>query len=125
MRRFDPRRMHARVFCALPGTFPLSGQSTAEVHGRVTDASHKPVVSAFVIMTAQDTSLMRAATTDDAGEFEFASLPIGTYQPQVKAADFPTLETSGVRASIGQVVSLDVVLSQLRSLRSAVREIRD
>ncbi len=103
--------MKALVFCALLA-FPAWGQNTAEVRGKVTDASHKPVVSAFVLITAQDTSLMRAATTDDAGEFEFSSLPIGTYHLQVKADDFLAFEASGLRASIGQVVNLDVVLSQ-------------
>jgi hypothetical protein len=70
------------------------------------------VVSAFVIITAQDTSLMRAATTDDRGEFEFASLPIGSYQIQVKADGFLAFEAGSVRASIGQVVDLDITLSQ-------------
>jgi hypothetical protein len=55
---------------------------------------------------------MRAATTDDAGEFEFASLPIGSYQLQVKADGFLAFETGSIRASIGQVVSLDILLSQ-------------
>ena len=71
----------------------------AEVRGNVTDGSHKPVVSAFVILTAQDTSVMRAATTDDAGEFAFASLPIGTYDLQVKADSFVTFHLASVRAS--------------------------
>jgi hypothetical protein len=64
------------------------------------------------MITAHDTSVMRAATTDDAGEFEFASLPIGTYSLQVRADDFPTFEANALRASIGQGVSLDIVLSQ-------------
>jgi hypothetical protein len=101
----------ALVFCALLA-LPALGQNTAEVRGKVTDLSHKPVVSAFVIITTQDTSLMRAATTDDAGEFEFASLPIGSYQMQVKADGFQISEASGIRVSIGQVVNLDVILSQ-------------
>ncbi|MBZ5654477.1 MAG: carboxypeptidase regulatory-like domain-containing protein [Acidobacteriia bacterium] len=109
MSRF--RLTNALVFCALLA-LPAWGQSTAEVRGRVTDASHQPVVSAFVIITAPDTSFMRAATTDDAGEFEFASLPIGTYHLRVKADGFLTFEASRVRASIGQVVNLVVVLSQ-------------
>ncbi len=111
MRRFFQLLTNALVFCALLA-LPAWGQNTAEVRGKVTDASHKPVVSAFVIITAQDTSFMRAASTDDAGEFEFPSLPIGTYHLQVKADDFLTFEASGVRASIGQVVNLDVALSQ-------------
>jgi len=51
-------------------------QSTAEIRGRVQDEAHGPVVSAFVLLTAEDTSLMRAATTDDAGEFAFPALPV-------------------------------------------------
>jgi hypothetical protein len=58
------------------------------------------VVSAFLIITAQDTSFMRAETTDDAGEFAFASLPIGTYHLQVKADDFLPFEASGLRANL-------------------------
>src|ERR1019366_10639198 len=111
MRRFFQLLTNALVFCALLA-LPAWGQNTAEVRGKVTDASHQPVVSAFVLITAQDTSFMRAASTDDAGEFEFPSLPIGTYQLQVKADDFLTFEASGIRASIGQVVNLDVALSQ-------------
>ena len=101
--------------------FPAWGQNTAEVRGEVTDASHQPVVSAFVLITAQDTSFMRAASTDDAGEFEFPSLPIGTYQLQVKADDFLTFEASGIRASIGEVVNLDVVLSQKQGSAGSLR----
>ena len=112
MRRFDWSVTAALLIFVLLGTFPLWGQSTAEVRGKVTDVSHQPVVSAFVVITAQDTSLMRAATTDEAGEFQFASLPIGTYRLQVKAAGFMVFEAGAVRASIGRVVNLAVVLSQ-------------
>jgi len=112
MRRFDRGVTTALLIWVLLGTLPSWGQSTAEVRGKVADASHKPVVSAFVIVTAQDTSLMRAATTDDAGEFEFASLPIGSYHVQVKAEGFLPFEASNVRASIGQVVRLDITLSE-------------
>src|ERR1017187_5997813 len=112
MRRFDRSVKAALLIFVLLGTFRLWGQSTAEVQGKVTDVSHKPVVSAFVVFTAQDTSLMRAATTDESGEFQFASLPIGTYRLQVKADGFMVFEAGAVRASIGRVVNLAVVLSQ-------------
>lgn len=110
----------ACMFCAC---LALSawGQNTAEVRGKVTDSSRQPVVSAFVIVTAQDTSLMRAATTDDAGAFEFAALPIGSYQLQVKADGFLALEATSLRASIGQVIDLNIVLSQKRDLPSSLQ----
>jgi hypothetical protein len=96
----------------LCGLLPLWGQSTAEVRGRVLDSSHHPVVSAFVIMTAQDTSLMRAATTDEAGEFAFPSLPVGNYTLEVKADGFQPFTSSDLRASIGKVVRLEIALGQ-------------
>jgi hypothetical protein len=85
-------------------------QNTAEVRGRVVDASKHPVVSAFVVITGHDTSLMRAATTDDLGNFEFTSLPVGSYTLEVKADGFPNSQTRELRASIGQVISIEITV---------------
>jgi hypothetical protein len=105
------------LICALLGSRPARGQSTAEIRGKVTDASQAPIVSAFVIITAPDTSFIRAATTDDKGDFEFVGVPVGTYHLEVKSDNFLPFEANAVRASIGQVVSLDVIVS--RSEKSA------
>ena len=120
MRRWDRTVMVTLALCGLLG-LPALGQSTAEVRGKVTDAAGKPVASAFVIVTSQDTSLMRAASTDEAGVFEIASLPIGTYEVQVKADDFLPFEAKGIRASIGQVVNLEIVLSQKQGSAGSMR----
>src|SRR5467141_1569437 len=86
------------------------GQNTAELQGRVVDPSGHPAVSAFVIITGHDTSLIRAATTDDSGNFEFTSLPVGNYSLEVKADGFPNSQTREVRASIGQVIRIEIAL---------------
>src|SRR5450755_4761387 len=86
------------------------GQNTAELQGRVVDSSGHPAVSAFVIITSHDTSLIRAATTDDSGNFEFTSLPVGSYSLEVKADGFPNSQTRDLRASIGQVIGIEIVL---------------
>ncbi|MBZ5501176.1 MAG: TonB-dependent receptor [Acidobacteriia bacterium] len=104
---------------AFLGVLPSRAQSTAEVRGKVTDASHKPVVSAFVIITGAETSMMRAATTDDTGTFQFPSLPVGTYHIEVKADGFPDFEAGDIRASIGQVKQLAIVLSEKAGSASA------
>jgi hypothetical protein len=88
------------------------GQNTAELRGRVLNPQHQPVVSAFVIIPGDDTSFMRAATTDDGGYFAFPSLPVGSYGLEVKADGFPNFSSENVRASIGRVVSLDITLGQ-------------
>jgi hypothetical protein len=68
------------------------------------------VVSAFIILTAQETSTMRAASTDEIGEFVFPALPVGTYSLQVNADGFVSFDSKEVRASIGQVTRLQIVL---------------
>jgi hypothetical protein len=95
-------------FCALP----FWAQSTAEVRGRVLDPARRPVVSAFVMVTGQDTSLMRAATTDDTGYFAFPSLPVGSYLLEVKAEGYPDFSTKNIQASIGVVLKFDIVLGE-------------
>src|SRR5438105_9605247 len=98
----------------------LRAQNSAEIQGRVLDATHRPVVSAFVIITGQDISCMRAATTDEDGRFVFPSLPIGTYLLEVKADGYPPSSAKDVRASISEVVKLDITLGQ-DSARSSNR----
>lgn len=95
---------------------PLArGQNTAAVHGKVVDADGRPVVSAFAVIIGQETQLTRAATTDDAGGFEFTSLPVGTYSLQITADGLSTFASGEIRASIGQVVKLDVVMGPTES----------
>src|SRR3984885_10066927 len=88
-------------------------QNTAEVQGTIVEPNGRPVVSAFVIITSENTALMRAATTNDAGEFKFSALPVGRYKIEVKADGFASWQTDELRANIGQVVRLDVRLSAL------------
>lgn len=98
------------VFCFAFRAIMGFSQSTAEIRGRVEDSSHRPISSAFVMLTARETSLMRAASTDDAGEFEFPALPVGTYKLEVVADGFSSITSKDVRASIGQVARLDIAL---------------
>lgn len=97
------------LFCAVC-VLPCWGQSTAEVRGRILDSAHHVVVSAFVMITARDTSLMRAATSDDRGEFAFPALPVGVYELRVTADGYAASSYKDLKANIGQVVNLEVTL---------------
>jgi len=102
-----------RISCAFFIALWAAGcwaQNTAEIRGHVENSLHQPVVSAFVILTAHETSLIRAASTDDAGEFAFPAIPVGTYTLQVSADGFATFDSNQVRASIGEVTRLDIVM---------------
>ena len=104
------------LFCCLP----LRGQSTAEVQGRVLDPNHHPVASVLIIIKAHDTSLMRVATTDDTGSFAFPSLPVGSYNLEVKADGYPDFSANSVRASIGRVVRFNITLGENASASSNI-----
>jgi len=108
------------LLCLLVTTLPLLAQNTATIRGQVSDKGGHAVISAFVIITSQDTGFMRAATTDDHGEFELSALPVGTYDLQIKADEFLPLGVKSVRASIGQVVNLSIVLSQGEAATSSL-----
>src|SRR5947209_4095712 len=121
----NPRISRAVVFLTFLLLFSALGraQNTSELRGRVVDLSKHPVVSAFVVIIGRDTSLMRAATTDDLGNFGFTSLPVGSYTLDVRADGFPNSQTRELRASIGQVVSIEVTLGDGNSaLPASVRD---
>src|SRR6478672_1578298 len=117
-------RRHTLFLCLI-GMVLLAGaapaQNTAVFQGRVADPSGHPVVSALVVITGRDTSLMRAASSDDAGSFEITSLPVGSYDMEVKADGFVTFKAQNVRASIGQVVTLEITLSNSEASAGSLR----
>lgn len=96
------------LFCLALALFSLRAfcQNTAELRGVVTDVAGAPVVSAFVVVQSAEASVLQAATTNEAGLFEFPALPVGDYRVQVKMEGFQTIEVRDVRISIGRVVNL-------------------
>ncbi len=62
------------------------------------------------MIIAQGTNLMRAATTDDSGEFAFPSLPVGIYTLQISAENLAPFASDKIRASTGQIIRVRVTL---------------
>jgi len=85
-------------------------QNSGDLRGSVHDKDGKPVVSAFVIAEDSHSAVIRAASTNETGQFEIASLPVGEYLLQVTADGHAKLEVHDIRLNIGNVVSLDLVL---------------
>src|ERR1022692_3503748 len=82
-------------------------QSTATVQGVVTDASGAVVPNAEVTIRNQGTGATRAEHTDSAGIYVAASLEVGTYSVQAKAAGFQTINATGIELNVGQTVTQD------------------
>jgi len=71
----------------------------ATVRGVVHDPQHRPIAGAHVRLHAADSDFVLDATTNPAGEFELAQVPIGVYQLQVSASRFAAVTQSLTIAS--------------------------
>lgn len=87
----------------------FSQSITASLHGRVSDSSGAVLTKASVTATNTETGLARSTTADDAGEYKIASLPVGNYKVQVKAASFQP-QSRAIALSIGQSATVDFSL---------------
>ena len=76
------------------------------VQGVVTDASGAVVPDAKVQITHKETNQTRTATSSSGGDYNFPSLPAGTYDVVVSKEGFQTFSARGVDVSAGQVASL-------------------
>jgi hypothetical protein len=97
---------------ALARTARLSAQGTetGSIVGTVTDPARAVVPQAEVTVTNEATGVERSAKTNDAGLYDFAALPVGTYTIRVTKAGFATTEIPHIPLSVGARYGADVAL---------------
>ena len=61
---------------------------TAAIRGTVTDPSNAVIAGAKVTLKNEETGLTRTATTNEAGNYSFPDLPVGSYQVEVTFTGF-------------------------------------
>jgi Carboxypeptidase regulatory-like domain/TonB dependent receptor len=81
------------------------------ITGTVTDAQGAAVGGAMVKLTNPATGLERVIVTDESGDFNFPELALATYQLTVSKEGFKTAVLTGITTALGQVNTLDPVLS--------------
>lgn len=89
-----------------------SAQGTSAISGKVLDNTRAPVADATVTALRSDRSVAREAPTGEAGAFRLAPLNAGIYTIIVRKVGYRSAELPGVRVAEGQVVTLDVTLTQ-------------
>jgi Carboxypeptidase regulatory-like domain len=123
---YTPQRQHApsraRYFCVfrfhhkqpakylLLAAFLLSSgsvnaQSTASIEGLVTDQNGAVVAGAEINVVSSEIGIARTSTTDDAGRFQVAALPVGSYRVEVKARGFQTQIVENSRIEVGRRIT--------------------
>jgi hypothetical protein len=117
------------AFYLLLQSLAFAQVTTADIVGRVTDATGAVLPGATVTITNQGTGDVRSAPTNESGDFAFNLLPIGAYAVKVELQGFGTQNTrlnlsAGDRArfdarlSLGQVEENITVTAQASLLQT-------
>ncbi|MCI0691956.1 carboxypeptidase-like regulatory domain-containing protein, partial [candidate division KSB1 bacterium] len=94
------------LFCFVAAAF---GQ-TAQVSGRITDATGAVVPGAQVTLTNLSNGLKREAVTNDEGTYFIPLAPLGNYEIAVRKMGFKPIVLSGLTLNVNQSAGLDFTL---------------
>jgi hypothetical protein len=129
MKRFKPF-IYGVVILLVANRVVFCQISATSLRGTVTDPSGSAVAGATVVLSSAETKTERTATTGPEGEYQFLSLPPGTYVLSVTASGFSRQEQSGlqllvntpatanVRLKVGQVNESVNVSSEIEALNT-------
>lgn len=89
----------------------INAQSgTSSINGTVTDKNGSAIAGATVKITNAGTGFNRTVTTNDEGNYAFASILPGTYTIEVEAANFKRAIRNEVKALVDSTVGSDFAL---------------
>ena len=78
--------------------------------GNVKDASGAVIGGATVTLTNKDTTQSRQATTGDAGNYDFPTVPAGAYEVKVAMAGFSPQVQQGIVVAANDTIRVDITL---------------
>ncbi len=105
------KRLALFAVILLPGAQWCDGQApTAQVVGKITDATNAVVPAAAVTVTNEETGVRFDTVSTDVGNFAVPLLPPGTYRITVQKEGFRPLSRTGIVLQIDQVARIDFVL---------------
>lgn len=95
---------------ALASSVALAQFETSEVLGTVRDASQRPVATATVTLTNQQTGIQAKTTTDATGNYDFFNVKVGRYTITVEMGGFSKFSSSDVVVNVNARQRVDAVL---------------
>jgi hypothetical protein len=93
--------------CAISAPYASAQISSAAVNGTVRDQTGASVPGASVTLQNAATSVSRATTTNDGGNYAFPSVAPGRYTLRISAQSFQTEQVTAFDVGIDQVVALN------------------
>jgi len=86
-------------------------RDTAGLYGRVADGQGAIIPGADVVLIRVETGIARTIETNSIGEYEFPSIPVGTYNLTVRKQGFEVLEQKGINLQVNDNRRIDVALT--------------
>ncbi|HEV2730514.1 MAG TPA: carboxypeptidase-like regulatory domain-containing protein, partial [Terriglobales bacterium] len=84
-------KIRVALLAILPLLASTAGASIlGSISGLIHDPQHRPVQGAQVTLRSTTSDWSKSATSDNAGEFRFDSVPLGDYRVTVELAGFAT-----------------------------------
>jgi hypothetical protein len=96
------------IFVLAPAA--LSAQTTAQISGRVTDASGAVLPGVEVALTRTDTAAVRNTVTNETGAYTFPNLSPGPFRLEASLSGFRTFVQSGIVVQVGANIVIDAVM---------------
>src|SRR5438045_9223142 len=96
------------LFFAL--SMAAAAQTLGGITGQVADPAGGTVPGATITITNLGTNAIRTAISNEAGVYDFPSLPPGAYSMKVEKSGFKTAITKQIEVQVQQIVRLDVTL---------------
>ncbi|HEY0405275.1 MAG TPA: carboxypeptidase regulatory-like domain-containing protein [Pyrinomonadaceae bacterium] len=106
MKRVNRIKLLTQLLCALVwSACALTGfaQSTASLHGTVTDQAGAVVPNVKVVVRNQATGVERTAMTDESGSYQVASLEPGAYRVEAQAQGFQTQVINDLNVEVARI----------------------
>lgn len=88
------------------------GQAMTAITGTITGADGKPIQNAEVKITRTDIKANYSIKTNREGKFNYATLPLGTYDIVAEVDKKPIFEMKGIKTNYAAPVPINVDLSQ-------------
>src|SRR5262245_3794556 len=114
---------YALLACSIGVLTPavtVAQTGAASITGIVTDQSGGAVPGATVTATNQATNVDYTATSNEAGNYDITSLPVGVYVVKAELAQFKTSATKPIQAEARQTIRIDFKL-ELGSVEETVQ----
>ena len=99
------------VLCVLLFVASFAFAQEATIVGTITDPSGSVLPNVAVTITSSDTGQVHTFTTNDAGQYVAAGLPIGHYTVKAEASGFKSASKDGVVLNVGDRDRLDFALT--------------